>query len=108
MAKEPQDAVLNILKQIQAKLLEHDQRFEQIDRRFEQIDRRFERMQEQIDHRFDLVDRRFDELTDASIKALGAASYANVRHDREQQHDAGVELELRDIRARLSKLEEKV
>ena len=108
MAREPQDAVLQILKQIQTKLGEHDQRFEQIDRRFEQIDRRFERMQEQIDHRFDAVDRRLEELMDAAIAALGTASVANIRHERAQRHDAEVDIELRKLRARLKSLEEKV
>jgi hypothetical protein len=112
MAREPQDATLQILRQIQSKLTDHDRHFEQLDERFErlqeQIDRRFRSMQEQLDGRFDAVDRRLDELLDATITALGTASVANVRHERANRHDAEVELELRKRRARLKQLEEKV
>ncbi len=108
MAEEPESAVIQILRQIQAKLVEHDRGFEQIDRRLEHIDRRFDGFQEQIDHRFDGVERKLGEVIDATTKALGAAAVANVRHDSVSQHFAEMELELRDLRSRLRKLEEKV
>ena len=101
MADEPNNAVIEILRQIQAKLVEHDGRFQS-------MDRRFKAMQEQIDYRFDGVDRKLGEVMDATTKALGSASIANVRHDSVQTHLAEVELELRDVRARLRQLEEKV
>ena len=94
MAKEPEDAVIEILKQIQSKLVEHD--------------RRFERMQQQMDFRFDGVERKLGEVIDTTTKALGTAAVANVRHDSVSQHFAEMELELRDLRSRLRKLEEKV
>ena len=97
MADEPEDVTIQILRQIQAKLGEHDERFTL-------IDRRFERMQQQLDHRFDGVERKLGEVIDATTKALGSAAVANVR----QIHLADVELELRDLRARLQRIEEKV
>jgi hypothetical protein len=101
MAGESEDLTIQILRQIQAKLGEHDQRFEQ-------MERRFERMQAQMDYRFDGVERKLGEVIDGTTKALGAASIANVRHDSVSQHFAELELELRDLRARLRRLEEKV
>jgi chromosome segregation ATPase len=136
MAEDPQDLTIRILREIQATLLNHDLRFEQIDRRFEQIDRRFEqlegrfertddrferiegrlqktddridRLQKQMDHRFDIVDRRLEEVTELVIKANGEAAQANVRHDMVQRQLAGVEMEIGDLRVRLQKLEERV
>jgi len=101
MAKDPGDLTIQILRDIQNKLSEHD-------RHFEQIDRRFERMQQQMDYRFDGVERKIGELIDSTAKALGTAAIANVRHDSASQHFAEMELELRDLRARLQRLEEKV
>ncbi|MBN9304279.1 MAG: hypothetical protein BGO82_18055 [Devosia sp. 67-54] len=94
MANEADDAVIQILRQIQDKLVEHD--------------RRFDRMQHQMDHRFDGVDRKLGEVIDATTKALGTAAIANVRHDSVQTQLAEVELEVRDLRARVRELEEKV
>jgi chromosome segregation ATPase len=108
MADDPDDLTIQILRQIQAKLGEHDGRLERIDQRFERIDQRFERMQQHLDHRFDGVERKIGELIDSTAKALGTAAIANVRHDSASQHFAEVELELRDLRARLQRLEEKV
>ena len=98
---EEDSATLRILQQIQATLADHS-------RRFEAIDRRFERMQQQMDHRFDGVDRKLGEVIDATTKALGSAAVANVRHDSVQVHLAEVEIEMRDLRSRLQRLEEKV
>jgi DNA repair exonuclease SbcCD ATPase subunit len=115
MADDPDDLTIQILRQIQAKLSEvqvklseHDQRFEQIDGRFERIDARFERMQAQIDYRFDGVERKLGELIDSTGKALGTAAIANVRHDSAAQRFAEVELELRELRAKVQRLEERV
>jgi chromosome segregation ATPase len=122
MANEPEDLTIRILREIQATLLNHDFRFEQIDRRFDQIDRRFDqvdarferaenrldRLQAQMDYRFDGVDRRLEEFNELVIKANGEAVQANVRHDMVQRQLAGVELEIGDLRVRLQKLEEKV
>ena len=99
MAEETDSLTIQILREIQEKLVDHD-------RRFEQIDRRFERMQQQMDYRFDGVERKLGEVIDSTTKALGTAAVANVRHDSVQQHLAEVELELRDLRSRLQRLEE--
>ncbi len=108
MAKDADNLTIQILRQIQEKLSEHDGRFGQIDQRFEQIDRWFERMQEQLEHCFDGVERKVGELIDSTARALGTAAVAKVRHDSASQHFAEMELELRDMRSRLRKLEEKV
>ena len=108
MAEEADGLTLQIVRQIQAKLVEQDGRFSQMERRFEQIDRRFERMQDQMDHRFDGVERKLGEVIDATTRALGTAAVANVRHDGVQVHLAEMEIELRDLRSRVRQLEEKV
>jgi site-specific recombinase len=116
MADEADDAVIQILRQIQAKLSEHDRNFvglqEQMDDRFEHfqqhMDSRFERMQSQLDFRFDRVDRELTDLLDNTIKASGEASVSLVRHENVQRQFAEMELELRELRSRLRKLEEKV
>jgi predicted nucleic acid-binding Zn-ribbon protein len=136
MADETDNLTIQILREIQATLLNHDLRFEQIDRRFEQIDqrfehidqrfeqidqrfsqiderldrfdRRFERIEKQMDHRFDIVDRRLEALNDLLIKASGEATQASVRHDMVQRQLAGVEMEIGDLRSRIERLEEKV
>ena len=101
MAENQDDTTIRILQQIQATLVDHS-------RRFEQIDRKFERMQQQMDHRFDGVERKLGEVIDATTRSLGSAVVANVRHDSVQVHLAEMEIELRDLRARLRAVEEKV
>ena len=94
MADDTEDLTIQILRQIQEKQAHHD--------------RLFERMQQQIDYRFDGVERKIGELIDTSTKALGTASVANVPHDSASQRFAELELEIRDPRARVKELEEKV
>ena len=115
MADEPESATIRILQQIQATLADHtrrfeqiDGRFEQIDARFEQVDRRFQRMQEQMDYRFDAVDRRLTEVLDTAITALGSAGHANVRHDNVQHQLSESQLDLRHVKDRLRRLEDRV
>jgi hypothetical protein len=133
MAGELEDATVLMLRQIQATLADHTLRFDQIERRFDQVerrfeqvdgrfeqiderfeefaarmDRRFERMQGQMDYRFDKVDRQMTDLLDNTIKASGEASVALVRHGNVQRQFAEMELELRDLKERLRKLEERV
>jgi chaperonin cofactor prefoldin len=104
MAEET-DLTIQILRQIQDKLGEHDRRFERLESR---MDDRFERMQAQIDHRFDRVDREITELLDGTIKASGQASVSLVRHENVQRQFAEMEIELRELRVRLKAIEEKV
>ena len=94
MAEGHDDTTIRILQQIQATLADQS--------------RRFDRMQQQIDYRFDGVERKLGEVIDATTKALGSAAVANVRHDSVQVHLAEMEIELRDLRARLRAVEEKV
>ena len=94
MAENQDDTTIRILQQIQATLVDHS--------------RRFDRMQQQLDYRFDGVERKIGEVIDATTKALGTAAVANVRHDTVQVHLAEMEIELRDLRARLRAVEEKV
>jgi chromosome segregation ATPase len=101
MTDEPENATIRILQQIQATLADHTQRFER-------VDQRFENMQQQLDHRFDRVDREITDLLDNTIKSSGAASISLVRHENVQKQFAEMELELRELRSRLRKLEEKV
>ncbi len=92
MADESDDLAIQILRQIQAKLGEHDQRFGQIDQRFgglgQRMDSRFERVLAQIDHRFDRVDHELTGLLDNTIRASGGASVALVRHENVQRQFA--------------------
>jgi hypothetical protein len=116
MADAPDDLTVRILREIQASLVGHDARFTQLERRFEQVDHRFEQleermsgrfeqMQQQIDYRFDRVDRELTDLLDNTIKASGEASVALVRHENVQRQFAG--MEVRELKARIRKLEEK-
>ncbi len=82
MAKQPDDLVVRILRQIQATLADHT-------KQFKHIDERFERMEQQ-----------FDDVHDGMITALGLASHANVR-------DQGLQREINDIKKRLKRLEAK-
>ena len=100
-----EDLTIQILRQIQAKLGDQDQRFERLEAR---MDDRFERMQARIDHRFDRVDREITDLLDGTIKASGQASVALGRHENVQRQFVEMEMELRDLRARVRQLEEKV
>jgi hypothetical protein len=56
MAKQPEDLVLKILRNIQDTLADHTRRF-------------------------DGIERRLDELEDGGVAALGLATRANVRHE---------------------------
>ena len=105
MANESENLTIQILQQIQSTLADHSRRFELMQ---EQVDRRFERLQQQMEFRFDAVERKIGEGVDANTVALGKAELANVRHDSAQAQLAGVEIELRAVRARLKALEEKV
>ena len=105
MASESENLTIQILQQIQATLADHSRRFENMQ---QQMDRRFELLQQQMEFRFDAVERKIGEGVDATTVALGKAELANVRHDSTQVQLAGVEIELRAVRARLKALEEKV
>ena len=83
MAKQPDDAVLRILQQMQATLAEHG------------------RMHQEHRQAFARLDRRFDEMQESTITALGLASHANVRHNTVQE-------DIDDLKNRVERLEEKL
>ena len=53
-----------------------------------------------VNERLERLEQRMDEVHESTYTALGLAGHANVRHDSVQD-------ELRDIKKRLTKLEEK-
>ena len=83
MAKQPENLVLRILKEIQQTLAEHGRTLAEHGRRFDQ------------------VDRQLDEIHRGMVTALGLGTNAHVRHDTVQK-------QLDDIKKRLKRLEEKV
>lgn len=60
MAKEPEDLVVRLLREIQKTLADHTKHF-------------------------DKIERRLDEVGDGMITALGLASHAHVKHDSTQK-----------------------
>jgi len=89
-----EEKILNILTEIQNKLIEHDSRFERIDSKFERIDSRFER----IDGRFERIERklvehdnRFDQLErkiEKEIKVLGDELHTEIQVVNDNVEDA--------------------
>ena len=82
MAREPDNAVLVILRDIQQTLAEHGRRFDKMDQRFEGIE------------------KRLDDIHEGMVTALGMSAHAHVRHD-------SVERRLDELTRRVEKLEEK-
>ena len=83
MAKQPEDLVMRILRDIQSTLADHTKSFDRIDQRFEGIE------------------RRLDEMHDGMIAALGLGSHAQVR-------DESMKKEIEDLKRRVKRLEAKV
>jgi hypothetical protein len=83
MAKQPDDLVLRILKDIQQTLAVHGRRFDRIDQQFEK------------------VEQRLGEINDGMIASLGLASHAHVRAD-------GIKKEIDGLKKRIKRLEAKV
>lgn len=85
------------------KLVEHDERFEQIDSRFEQIDSKFE----QIDSRFNQIDRRFDAI-DAEIRKIHTEqTEMKAWMERIDGRIMGIESDIKEIYDRIVVLEKK-
>jgi phage shock protein A len=83
MAGEDDNIILRLLRDIRAKLDEHDGRFDEHDKQFAELR------------------QRMDEVHETLYTAAGMAAHANVRQD-------AVARELADLRSRIEKLEEKV
>jgi tetrahydromethanopterin S-methyltransferase subunit G len=63
MAKQPEDLVVRILRDIQRTLAEHTKKFEAVDRRFDEIE------------------QRLDDMNNGVVAALGLTSRADIRHE---------------------------
>ena len=83
MAREPEDLVIRILREIQGTLSEHTQRFDRTDESLAQIE------------------RRLDDVHQGMITSLGLAGHAHVRQD-------GVQKELDELKQRIERLEERL
>jgi hypothetical protein len=83
MAKEPMDAVMPILQQIQATLADHG------------------RLLREHTGSFKRIEVRLDELQDSVVTAIGLAAHSNVRHENVQR-------QIEELRERVERLEEKV
>ena len=82
MAREPEDAVMRILQQIQSALADHGRKLDEHTKRFDQID------------------VQLQELRDGMVTSLGLSAHANVRHDNVQR-------QIEEPRRRVELLEEK-
>ncbi|MCB8838504.1 hypothetical protein [Aurantimonas sp. VKM B-3413] len=82
MVDERENLVLELLRDIRAKLDDHDQRFDE------------------VNHRLVQLEQRTDELRDTMFTIAGFAMHANVRHET-------VTGRLATLEARVDRLEEK-
>ncbi|MBP0615041.1 hypothetical protein [Jiella mangrovi] len=82
MADEPDNLVLQLLREIRATLDEHSEEFKSVGRR--------------LDH----IDQRLEEVHETLYTVAGAAVHANVRHDTVAER-------LKTLEERVSRLEEK-
>ncbi|MDY8109497.1 hypothetical protein U0C82_10135 [Fulvimarina sp. 2208YS6-2-32] len=83
MADEPDNLILQMLRDIRSKLDDHDRRFDGVDRHF------------------DDVNQRLEEIHETLYTVAGVAVHANVRHDTVTQ-------KLKALEERVGRLEEKV
>jgi hypothetical protein len=101
MAEDRQEILDGFARVLQA-LTEQGHRLDEIDAHFERVDRRFE-------HRFNSVDRGIFNTIDTSAKMANAVGEAaGASSQKLLMRIMEVELELRDLRSRLRKLEAKV
>jgi hypothetical protein len=82
MAKQPEDLVVRILRDIQATLAGHTKVLAGHTERFEHLE------------------QRFDDVHDGMLTALGLASHAHVRDD-------GLKKDINDLKKRVKRLETK-
>jgi septal ring factor EnvC (AmiA/AmiB activator) len=94
MAKEPDDAVVPILQQIQATLAQHGRLLADHSKSFKRIE------------------TEMREMNESMLSALGLAAHSNVRHEdvKRQIEELTERVERLDgeLRARVERLEEKV
>ena len=82
MAKQPDDIVLRILKDIQSTLSNHSKRFDR------------------VEERLGGIDKQLGDFHDGMIASLGLASHAHVRND-------SVVKEIEGLKKRVKRLEAK-
>ncbi|SMC58809.1 hypothetical protein SAMN06297251_104101 [Fulvimarina manganoxydans] len=83
MAGEPDNLVLGLLREIRAKLEDHDPRFDEMSGRLAHLE------------------QRNDEIHETMYTIAGFATHANVRHERVSERRKSLE-------GRIDRLEEKV
>ena len=83
MAGEPDNLVLELLREIRAKLDDHDRRFDEINDRLAHLE------------------QRNDEIHETMYTIAGFATHVNVRHERVSER-------LKSLEGRIDRLEEKV
>jgi hypothetical protein len=84
MAKQPEDLVVRILRDIQQTLADHTKRFDT------------------IDERFDRVEHRLTDVNDGMVTALGLAGHAHVRDDSIQKEIDGLKKRVKRLEAKRS------
>jgi tetrahydromethanopterin S-methyltransferase subunit G len=83
MAKQPDNLVLKMPREIRATLATHERRFDKIDKRFDEMD------------------KKLDNVSVSLTTALGLSLHANVRHE-------SVQKKLDALEPRVQKPEERV
>lgn len=96
MVDEPDNLVLQMLREIRATQQEHSEKFKQIDVRFKEIDARFDH----VDARFDHINKELEEVKFQVTYGLGVSSINHLKA-REVGH------RMTDFDQRLKRLEEK-
>jgi hypothetical protein len=82
MAKQPEDLVVRILRDIQHTLAGHTREFGE------------------VRQRFDRLERRLDEVNNGMITALGLAGHAHVHHDSLQKEIDGRKKRVKRLEAK--------
>jgi archaellum component FlaC len=83
MAKEPDNLVLKMLREIRTRLDKHEERFDRMEKRF------------------DTIDKKLDDMSESLTYSLGLSLHANVRHE-------SVQKQLDAMEQRIRRLEERV
>jgi chaperonin cofactor prefoldin len=83
MAKDPDNLVLTLLREVRAKLDAHDKRFDHADKRFDKIDERFDGLDYKLTHVFGFAAM-------ASLGAKHAETKVSDLADRQTQLESQV------------------
>jgi chromosome segregation ATPase len=116
MSDEPENHTLALLREMRA---ENSARHEQVQAQFMQVQAQFSQMQTQFSQIKNYMDERFEQLytltqgqfgqTQAQIKTLAETALDTLRGVRNLAHrDAVVEAELKALRTRVERIEDKL